>query len=139
VEWVPGLERGRWLAGFFVVCIGAFVVSLFAIEAGLSWAGAGPLTPRLLLVAQLAAIGNAAAPGWMWVTIVPSPIPRLGVSPGGLSIDHGMRTEELPWSRVFLRQNRLDVLYPRVGALMSFRLTPYQTSRIVHLRPALPP
>jgi hypothetical protein len=135
-EWITGQSRGRWFVGFEIVFISTLFVASLGLDAGLSWTGASITTPKIDLVITLASGGISVGPMLLWVMLVPIPLSRVGVSPGGILIDYGLRTDRFPWSRALLRGERLEVVSRRLGLRTVYALTPYQASRIAFLQPA---
>lgn len=135
LEWIPGKSKARWLVGFWAVFSVSFLTAAFALDAGLSWVGVALMAPRLNLVVDYAAIGISLGPMILWAAFVPLPAPRLGVSPEGVVIDYGRRSEAFPWERAFLRGSRLEVKSRRFGIRSTYALTEYQASRVARLLP----
>jgi len=135
IEWVPGRSRWPWLVGYLAIFSITLVTAELAIYPGLSWAGITFMSPKLTLIVQLAAIAITVGPSMLWMNLVPVPAHRLGLSPEGVVIDYGLRSERFSWDRTSLRGMRLEVLSPWLGLRSSYSLTPYQAGRVTYLRP----
>lgn len=138
VEWVQGKSRQPWILGLWLVFTGSFLVADLVLEWGLSWTGIGLGSPRLTLVVQFAAIAAAIGPVLLWAILVRMPVSRMGVSPDGVRIDHGVRSDFWPWDRASLRGSRLEVFSSRYRIPSWYTLTPLQATRVASLRPTQP-
>lgn len=137
IEWVWGNSRARWLVGFWLVFVAVYLAANQSLLWGLSWAGLDASSPRANLVLGLASIGIASGPALVWGLLVPMPVERLGLSPEGVVIDHGLRSDRWPWSRVSLRGSVLELRSLRFGGVARYSLTPDQSRRVAHLQPGL--
>jgi len=88
-----------------------------------------PLHTELLLT-DLVVIPMIAVAAFLWVFLVPMPAPRIGISPVGLILDFGLRTERFPWDRVFCVGALLVTVSPRIGVRASYRLDDFQADRV---------
>ena len=67
---------------------------------------------------------------YLAMTLIPLPAPRIGVYPGGVVFDYGLRQETVAKTRLRLVGSRLFVLPRWLGPAASYRLNVHQVNRI---------
>ena len=134
-RWIPGRSRFPWFLGLFGVFASIYVVALLSLLT-VDPVVAGPDGRFPGFGYQPVAILVAAIPTILYARIVPVPASRLGVSPWGVAIDHGLRTSYLPWGRVALRDGRMYVSSRWKSFSSVFSLTGPQLDASVGMRGA---
>jgi hypothetical protein len=112
------------------------VTAYLSLLAGLNWASVETFTPRITFVIEVASLAIAGGPTLLYALAFPYPAPLMGISPGGVALDNGVRRWEYPWDRVKLRGDLLEVRSSWLRFRATYSLTPYQAARASYLRPA---
>jgi hypothetical protein len=137
-EVVPGGDSIGWMFAYFYTL---FAV-LWAAEIGsttlLRALGVGTSPSLLGLMTQVAIVAPIAGLcAFLFVTHIPAPLPRSGVSPAGLRIYLQLRPIEFPWSRVRLVGDRVYAFSRRGAVSHVYRANVYQVSRLTTFAAAM--
>lgn len=133
IEWIRGMSRERWFGGSLgtVLAIG--------IPASLIYGWLVPVSRAYLLAYSFGSglvVGLSIYAGMtLYNALFPMPLAGIGISPGEVIADYGLRRERFPWSRAFLAGDQLLLVSRRFGFVTRYRLTPYQAARVAYIRP----
>lgn len=133
IEWIRGRPREAWFLGSFLAIL------TISIPASLLYSWFVPLSRAYL---EAYSLGSGLVVGFSiyagltaYYALFPMPLAGIGISPGELVVDYGLRRERVPWSRAFLAGDQLLLVSTRFGFVTRYRLTPYQAARVAYLRP----
>ena len=134
-DWVPGRSRLPWYCGMLVVLWISYFLANLALDFGFSWAGISLVSPRVMLLVYVLAVGFAAGPLFVWVLAVPIPASRLGLNSAGVMFDEGFRMRFVPWQRAHQKDGRLEIHSRWFGLRTVYSLTPLQEKCIELIQP----
>jgi hypothetical protein len=138
-EWIAGPSRLIWWAGWFVLFIVAFDGGMALLNWSLGSLGATPPFRSIgyLFILLVALPGLAGLMILVFGALTPMPISSFWISPGGIIIDYGLRTEFHPRDRLHLIGTRLFVFGKWSSLPWAYKVTPYQAARIGFLIPGI--
>jgi hypothetical protein len=132
IERVPGRSAAGWFSGFVAGGVAMALVWAWVLYTVGGSFGNVPTPRDYESLAQLQGLSNVLIILYIfvWWALVPMPLGAAEISPLGVTVKFGLRTESFPWGRVHLVDSRLHTVGRWLGLTNRYSLTPYQVSRI---------
>jgi hypothetical protein len=127
IEWVPGKSAALWFAGNFAILFSGLYLGQLISDAIF------PLTantPALVVLLRIGILALIAVPlATVYSLVIPRPS-RIGISPMGLTVNYGPRTQLFGWQDVRLHQLEAICFGGNLGLPTRVALTPHQLHRV---------